>query len=107
MYIGVMKNEAVGKWTLTQTIVLARVCVDMVVDGPWAADLGRRPKMKEVRRPEGCVWCYKGTEEDLAKARKYAESEGYMVFTYPSAWTGDEAFERAKADVMTAKKVSA
>lgn len=86
------------------TIVLARIRIDQVPDGPWAADLGHRPKMREVRRAEGCVWLYEGTDADVVKAKAFATAEGYCVYTYPSDWPQDAALERGKNDCLSGMK---
>lgn len=38
--------------------------------------------MIERAEPRACVWLNQGTDDDLAKARAYARSEGYTVYTF-------------------------
>ena len=66
-----------------QCIVLARAenCAEW--DGqPFASDLGQRPKFVPTRRAVAMVWLNAGDASDEEKARAFAASDGYTVFTY-------------------------
>lgn len=66
----------------------------------WASDLGRRPKMKDVRVSRAAMWANQGSAEDEAKARAYAAKEAGMVFCYPLSER--DPIGRAKADALAA-----
>lgn len=86
----------------TQYIVIAKVEETQVWDGePYARDLGARAGMKTVRTARAATWCHQGDAAELAKARKFAAEEGWMVFTFPKST--DEAFAAAKRKAIAAK----
>ena len=64
-------------------IVLAWLRPDVEVVRARRTDLGERPFTREVMRPEALVWLRHGTEADIPKARGYAATQGYTVFTFP------------------------
>lgn len=80
------------------TIVLARVYHDTVVDGPYRADLGETPRLKQIPAASAMVWLSHGTDVDAAKARSFADGDGWQVFVYPT--TEQNPLGRAKADAM-------
>ena len=45
-------------------------------------DLGERPKTRPVRIAKAAMWVNDGDAEELAKARRYAASQGYDVVTF-------------------------
>lgn len=83
-------------------ITLARLVEDYKVVSDAGYDLGRKKKVETYLRPEALVWKLNGGPGDVAKARAYAEQEGYRVFLYPV--TEDDPLGQAKKDV--AKKTA-
>ena len=69
---------------------------------PYAADLGQRAGMVAVRRATAMTWLLRGTDADVEKARRFGESEGYTVFTYPTS--EPDPIARAKADALKASR---
>lgn len=78
-------------------IVLARLVEDVEVANPGQPDLGIRPTLRQIHRAEALVWLRSGTAADVAKAEKYAATEGYTVLTYPT--TERDPLGRGKRDV--------
>lgn len=78
-------------------IVLASLVEDYKVVSDEGYDLGRKKKVETYLRPVALVWKLNGGPADVAKARAYAEQEGYKVFLYPV--TEDDPLGRAKRDV--------
>ncbi len=77
-------------------IVLARLDEDFEVLSDAGRDLGVKPKIRKIQVPRAVMWLNDGNETDLAKARRFAQGEGYTVFTY----TGEaDPLGRAKADI--------
>ena len=82
------------------TIVLARKEISQEVVGTWAADLGQRPKFRDVAVAKAMIWLNKGDQSDMPKALAYARNEGYSVFSYPAS--DADPLDRAKRDVLRA-----
>ena len=78
-------------------IVLARVEEDQVVVQQGRIDLGERHKFKTVAKPVSLMWVNNGTATDAAKAKEFADREGYTVFCY----NGEKfPLEKARKDVL-------
>jgi hypothetical protein len=56
------------------------------------------PEHESCPEAKVCAWLWNGTKTDVAKAREYAESQGYKVFVYPASEADPKG--RARADVM-------
>jgi hypothetical protein len=85
-------------------VVLARLDDDFIVVDPGQPDIGRRAKLQDVKKPVSLMWCRKGEQVDIAKAQRYAASEGYTVFTYPT--NERDPLGRAKVDIANATDCS-
>jgi hypothetical protein len=48
-------------------------------------DLNYFPEFKATWEGKAAMWKNKGTPEDLAKAKSYASSQGYRVYTFPTS----------------------
>lgn len=57
------------------------------------------PELRAEWEGKACMWARKGKESDLAKAKKYAESEGHQVYVFPP----DERDPVGKARELAAK----
>lgn len=89
-------------------IVLAWKTAEQELTGdPWRADIGERPKWKDVEKPHAAMWKARGREKDVEKARIYADNPsnnptglvGHVrVLTYPTSER--DPLGRAKRDVM-------
>lgn len=82
-------------------IVLARVDEDWRVVRARRTDLGERPVMEQVDKPVTIMWLNDGDAADVEKAKAYAETEGYTVFTYKGE---RDPLARAKRDVLHQKR---
>jgi len=80
------------------TIVVARLVDDVEVIGVARIDLGERHKTRAIKRAEACCWLNEGGPEDVKKARSWAESNGYTVFTFPA--NEPEALVLARASLL-------
>jgi len=78
-------------------IVLAWLVDDIEIVSTDGMDLGRSPKTRLIKVPKACVWLNKGTEKDLEKARVFAKTEGYEVFTYEKE---RDPLGRARRDIQ-------
>lgn len=76
-------------------IVLAKVIVESAAA---CGTPGHRIDAQDSRRVQACVWLNRGTRADVAKARVFADQEGYAVFVYPS--TERDYFDRAKREAL-------
>ena len=65
------------------TIAVAWTVEEFRVIRPGQQDLGRPPVFEAYREPKAVIWCNSGGGEDLVKAQKWADSEGYRVITLP------------------------
>jgi hypothetical protein len=91
-----------------RTIVLAWTEDESEFYGPEArVDLGQRHAIRAIRVPYAALWKATGTEADVVKAKKHADSQNanaglvkYHVFTYPT--TDRDWKEPAKRDVLKA-----
>lgn len=61
-------------------------------DGNWY------PVFAPCLRPVALVWLNEGSPVDLSNAKRYATSEGYRVFTFPTSES--DPLKLAKAFVM-------
>lgn len=82
-------------------IVLARVDEDFKVVRERRTDLGERPDMERVDKPVAMMWKNDGDAADVEKAKAYAATEGYTVFTYKGE---RDPLGRAKRDVLRLKR---
>jgi len=68
-------------------VVIAWITTESVHDGkPYASDLGRRPKFKDVEVAHSLCWVLSGTDSDVKTAEAYCRRnklEGAKVFTFP------------------------
>lgn len=59
-----------------------------IVNGEWTTSRGDGinavPKLRVVQRLKAAMWKREATENDLAKARTFADSEGYKVVMVPA-----------------------
>jgi len=60
-------------------------------------DLGESHKFRTVLIPRSLMWLNNGKAEDIAKAARYAESEGYSVLLYTNE---SDPLGRARREVM-------
>lgn len=79
-------------------IVLAKLVDDVELTGEaYRADLGARPKTRDVKRAVALMWKMRGSEDDIVRARAWAPTEDYTVFVYPTAER--DPLGRAKREV--------
>lgn len=82
-----------------KTIVIARVDPE-----GGAATVARRDRygtpveFKYAPAARAAIWLNRGDKSDIAKARRHAEKEGYVVFTYPTS--EKDPLGRAKREIM-------
>lgn len=72
----------------TFQIVLVKANDDVeIVSGEWTTERGDGinavPKLRAVQRLNAAMWKREATESDLAKARSFADAEGYKVVIVP------------------------
>lgn len=79
-------------------IVLAWLDEEFVLIQEGQPDIGRPHKFKSVPRPLAAMWLNKGTEADVVKARKYAETDGRAVFCYEGE---KDPLGRARKDILS------
>lgn len=83
-----------------KTIVLARVEQTKLVETGRSVrrDGNYFPELALTGEAKACVWLNRGNDEDLAKARQFAATEGYTVFTFPTSER--DPLTKAKALIM-------
>lgn len=86
-----------------QRIVLARLVEDLRLREHGQVDLGRPHKFERYDRPEALVWLNRGGAADIAKAKAFAEREGYTVFRYPL--TEKDPLGRARTEIAAGQAV--
>ena len=79
------------------TIVLAKMKSDFVIEEYGRIDIGEPHKYKEVFYPVSLIWINEGTNQDLLKAKVFAEENGYNVFIYDI--NEADPIKRAKEDL--------
>ena len=73
---------------MSAAIVLARVDLTGVEPtGEWERydGVNYRPKVRIVAEAKACIWLRDGTRSDEAKAKAFAEKEGWTVLTFPTS----------------------
>jgi hypothetical protein len=80
------------------TIVLGKLVTELEVTSTDGYDLGKRPKTREVKRPQTIMWLREGTYEDVLKAQAHAKSEDYKVFLYITSES--DPLGQAKKELM-------
>lgn len=82
-------------------IVCARVEEETVIARAGQIDIGRQHTFAKKNTPRALVWKLKGQLEDLDKAKLWASSEGYEVFTY--SLSEAHPLEKARAEILSGK----
>ena len=60
-------------------------------------DLGELHTFETIKVPVSAMWLNDGNDQDVAKAEKFAETEGYTVFLYEGE---ANPLERARQDIL-------
>lgn len=79
-------------------IVLARLEVGQEIVKLGRVDVGEMHKFRTIQKPVAVMWLNNGTKADEAKAKVFAEREGYKVFCYKQE---KNPLGKARSDVAT------
>lgn len=80
-------------------VVLAKLVEDFeVIPGKFEGRYSERAATREIKRPVAIMWARRGSEKDLERANVWAPTEGYRVFTYPTAER--DPLGRAKRELL-------
>lgn len=81
-------------------IVLAWLDEDFIIVKEGQPDIGRPHTFKAIPKPLAAMWLNKGTDADLAKAKKYAETDARTVFCYDGE---RDPLGRARRDILAGR----
>jgi hypothetical protein len=77
-------------------IVLARLDEAQALVKRGRVDLGERNEFHSTYVPVAMMWTNNGTDADIAKAQRFAATEGYTVLCYTAE---KDPLNKARADI--------
>ena len=78
-------------------IVLAKLNDALKIVKLGRVDIGEPHQFENIKVPVSAMWLNDGDDTDVAKAGKFAETEGYTVFLYEGE---ENPLERARQDIL-------